>query len=338
VLLRGVQRLTRESETDSASASGDAQCPQQRTVTMHSVHNLHVDFGQGFTNAWSSFVNFIPKFIGFLVVLVIAWFVARIIARVLNTILERVGFDRLGDRSGANAVLARGNLTVTKLFVRLVYYIVLIMGLQLALGVFGPNPFSSMISAIVGWLPKLLVGVLLVIVAAAIAKAVRNVISSALSTLSYGRLLANIAAVFIIGLGVIAALNQIEVASSITTPVLTAVLAIIVGVTVVGVGGGLIMPMRSRWESWLSAAERDVQHAKAGLSAYQQGRADALANQPWQAPPVTASGQGGMGTMDRPQGGMGGPQGGMSGMGGPQGGMRPQGGMGGPTGPQGGMP
>ena len=63
---------------------------------------------------------------------------------------------------------------------------------------------------------------------------------------------------FILGLGVIAALNQVDVATTVTTPVLIAVLAGLAGVVIVGVGGGLIKPMQTRWESYLTSAESEA--------------------------------------------------------------------------------
>lgn len=70
--------------------------------------------------------------------------------------------------------------------------------------------------------------------------------------------MATIAAVFILALGVVAALNRVEVATTVTTPVLVAILATIAGVVIVGVGGGLIKPMQTRWESYLSTAENQA--------------------------------------------------------------------------------
>ncbi|RWR20563.1 hypothetical protein D8Y23_05545 [Microbacterium enclense] len=65
-------------------------------------------------------------------------------------------------------------------------------------------------------------------------------------------------AIFILFLGVTAALNQIEVATFVTTPILIAVLAIIAGVIIVGAGGGLIKPMQQRWEAMLTKAEDEA--------------------------------------------------------------------------------
>ncbi|MET8837069.1 hypothetical protein ABZV78_24575, partial [Micromonospora sp. NPDC004540] len=80
--------------------------------------------------------------------------------------------------------------------------------------------------------------------------------------------------VFILGLGVIAALNQIGVATTVTTPVLIAVLATVAGILIVGVGGGLVRPMQGRWENWLTRAEQESQAIATHARAYQAGRQD----------------------------------------------------------------
>ncbi len=95
------------------------------------------------------------------------------------------------------------------------------------------------------------------VVASAIAAAVRDLLSNSLSGLSYGRLLANLASIFILGLGVIAALNQIGIALTVTLPVLITILATLGGILVVGVGGGLIKPMQGRWENYLQKADEE---------------------------------------------------------------------------------
>jgi hypothetical protein len=88
-------------------------------------------------------------------------------------------------------------------------------------------------------------------------------------------MLANIASVFIIALGVIAALSQIGVAVAVTMPVLIAVLATVGGILVVGVGGGLVRPMQQRWDRWLDRAEQEAPQARAPAQAYERGREDA---------------------------------------------------------------
>ena len=203
-------------------------------------------------------MTFVPKLLLFLVILIIGVIVARLLAKAVNAILERVGFDRAIERGGVGRVMEKSKYDPSDILAKIVYYAVLLFTLQLAFSAFGPNPISELLTAIIAFLPRVFVAVVIVVVAAAIAAAVKSLIQGALGGLSYGRTLANIAAVFILGLGIIAALNQVGIATTVTTPVLIAVLATIAGILIVGVGGGLIRPMQSRWESYLTKAEAEA--------------------------------------------------------------------------------
>ena len=102
---------------------------------------------------------------------------------------------------------------------------------------------------------------------------VKDLITAAIGGLSYGRFVAALASVAIIALGVIAALDQVGIASDVTQPVLITVLATIAAILAIGVGGGLVRPMQERWERMLNAAERET---NAQLAAYQSGREHAM--------------------------------------------------------------
>jgi hypothetical protein len=216
-----------------------------------------MDIGEALTDMWRAVLLLVPKAIAFIAILVVGWLVARLLRRVVDRVLERIGFDRAVERGGVREALARSRYDASDLVAALVYYAVLLFTLQLAFGLWGPNPVSDLIGGIVAWLPKAAVAIIILVVAMAIASAVRDLVGNALSGLSYGRLLANLASVFIIGVGIIAALNQIGVATTVTTPILITVLATIGGILVVGVGGGMVRPMQQRWERWLGRAEQE---------------------------------------------------------------------------------
>ncbi|MFG1916867.1 hypothetical protein [Micromonospora sp. NPDC048898] len=228
-------------------------------------------------DALRSVMLFLPKAVAFLAILVAGWLIAKAVLKIVEKVLERVGFDRAVERGGIRRALSRSRYDASDIVAKLVYYAVLLFTLQLAFGIWGPNPISDLLAAVISWLPRAFVAIVIVVVVAAIANAVKDIISGALGGLSYGRVLANIASVFILGLGVIAALNQIGVATAVTTPVLIAVLATVGGILVVGVGGGLIRPMQSRWEGWLSRAEQESQLIASHARAYRAGRRDAEA-------------------------------------------------------------
>ena len=202
--------------------------------------------------------TFVPKLLLFIVILIIGVIIAKVLAKAVNAILERVGFDRAIERGGIAKAMEKSKYDASDILAKIVYYAVLLFTLQLAFSAFGPNPISVLLTAIIAFLPKVFVAIVIVVVAAAVAAGAKSLIEGTLGGLSYGRVLANIAAVFILGLGIIAALNQVGIATTVTMPVLIAVLATIAGILIVGVGGGLVRPMQTRWESYLTKAEAEA--------------------------------------------------------------------------------
>lgn len=211
---------------------------------------------------WSNIATFVPLLVLFLVILLVGWLIAKLIAKAIDKGLEKVGFDRAVERGGIKKALSKSSIDASGIVSKIVFYALMLFVLQLAFGVWGPNPISQLLTDLVAWLPLAFVGIVIVVVASAIAAAVRELIMNTLGGLSYGRLLANIASVFIIGLGIIAALNQMNIAVTVTTPILIAVLATIAGILIVGVGGGLVKPMQSRWDHYLNKAEEEAPKIK----------------------------------------------------------------------------
>ncbi|MEU5938105.1 hypothetical protein ABZ807_02775 [Micromonospora sp. NPDC047548] len=233
-----------------------------------------VSIGDALTDMWRSVLLFIPRAIAFIAILVVGWLIARAVLKIVDTVLERVGFDRAVERGGVKRALERTKYDASDILARLAYYAVLLFTLQFAFGVWGPNAISDLIRGVVAWLPRAFVAIIIVVVAAAIANAVRDLVTGALGGLSYGKILADLAAIFIVALGVIAALNQVGIATTVTTPVLIAVLATVAGILIVGVGGGLVKPMQSRWDRWLDRAAQESRAIQERRQAQAAGRGD----------------------------------------------------------------
>lgn len=217
-----------------------------------------VDLSTGLEQAWTNFITFVPKLLLAAVIIIAGYFVAKVLCRVLSSVLERIGFDRLVERGGIKRALARTRYDASGLLGKLLFYTVMLFVLQLAFGIFGPNPISALLTSVIAFLPNLFAAVLIVIVAAAIAAAVKDILQATLAGLSYGRLVANLAAAVIVATGIFAALNQINIAPAIVNGLFYAMLAIVAGSTIIAVGGGGIVPMRERWERALGRIEREA--------------------------------------------------------------------------------
>jgi Conserved TM helix len=216
---------------------------------------LAVDYQGGIERAWSNVATFVPKLLAALVIVVVGYLVARLVAGILDKVLERVGFDRVVERGGVRQVLARSKYDPSDILAKLVFWTIMLLVLQLAFGVFGANPVSELLRGLIAYLPNVFVAVLILVIAAAIARAVTDLLSNLLGTVQGGQLLAKGAGVAVLVFAVFAALDQLQIAPRIVTGLWYALLAAVVGSVIVAVGGGGIRPMQRYWERAASRAE-----------------------------------------------------------------------------------
>lgn len=223
---------------------------------------LAVQWSEGVESAWSSVAEFVPRLAAFLAILIIGAFVAKALAAALDKVLDRVGFDRAVERGGIRKALSHSQYDASDLLSKVVYYGLMLFVLQAAFGVFGPNPISDLLGSVIAYLPAVFAAIVIVVVASAIAAAVREIIDASLGGLSYGKALANAASAFIMGIGLFAALSQLNIAPAITNGLFYGILASIVGVTVIAVGGGGIKPMQQYWEQSLSRISEESSNVR----------------------------------------------------------------------------
>jgi hypothetical protein len=207
-----------------------------------------IDLQGGIEDAWNSIAVFVPKLLGFLLILVIGYFIAKALARLTDRILERVGFDQWVERGSLRVAFERNRFDPSDLLGLLVFWAVFLIVLQLAFGVFGPNPVSDLLTGIIAYLPNVLVAVIILVIASALAKVVADILASTLGGVSGGTWIARGAGLAILIVGIFAALNQLEIAPAIVNGLFYAMLVIIAGSAIVAVGGGGIRTMQRYWE------------------------------------------------------------------------------------------
>ena len=234
-----------------------------------------MDIGQSLSDALNSVLTFLPKLVGFLVILIIGYIIAKILAKIVSTVLGKVGFDRAVERGGVKKLLDKSQYDASDILAKIVFYAVMLFVLSTAFGVFGPNPISDYLAAIIGYLPKLFVAIVIIVIASAIAAGAKGVIQNSLGGLSYGAIVANAVSALILALGVIAALDQLKIAQNVVNALLYAALAALVGVVVVAVGGSGITPLRDRWERALQRMDEQAPQVKAhAADAKEQAKQD----------------------------------------------------------------
>jgi hypothetical protein len=195
------------------------------------------------TGALMMFLGAIPRIIAFAVILAVGWFVATLIARGLTAVLRRVDFNGLSERSGFGAFIRRtgaetdpaGAVALTaKWFVRLVT-------MAVAFDALGLPAVSQVLQRLLLWLPNLVVALVILVVAGLAAGALARVVRGATAQAGFGNpdLMARITTVAIWAFGIVVAVNQIGVASTLVNTLfmgLVGALALAAGLSF-GLGG-----------------------------------------------------------------------------------------------------
>ena len=218
-----------------------------------------IAWSQGLEDAWSKVATTVPQVIFFLFVLLIGSFVTRIITKGVRRVAERLKIDQLLERAGIGSFINRAGLTSSQLVSKSVKYFLTFVVVTTAFSVFGPdNPVSKLLDRFVLLLPRVVVAAAIIVITGLVARFAQNTLirlsdsAEGVPGVSVPSVTIKAAPIAIWVVGTFAAIDQLGIAANTVRTVFTALVAMIVGIGIVAIGGGGIAAMRPRWDGWLS--------------------------------------------------------------------------------------
>lgn len=134
---------------------------------------------------------FLPNILSAAAIAGIGWFIARIVQRIVSSLLTSVGVDRLSEKWGLAASLGKPKLSGVLGLV--VYFVILVPVLISALGALQldaiTKPASDMLGKIMSSLPNIIGAVIVVLLAVIIGKVVSGILSNLLAGLGFNNVL-----------------------------------------------------------------------------------------------------------------------------------------------------
>jgi len=209
---------------------------------------LAIDWTQGFEDAWNDVATFIPKLVAALAVFIIGWIIAKVIRKVIVKVLNAIKLDTYVDKAGIGAPLEKaGYPNSADLFGKIIYFMLMLIVIQLAVGVFGETAISALIDDFVAFIPKLIVAIIIIIITGAVANGVRDIMAPAVAHMSVGDLLKKVAFVAIWLIGAFAALDQLQVAKDVVDALFQTIVYSLGFIIVIKFGVGGIWAARDRF-------------------------------------------------------------------------------------------
>ena len=169
------------------------------------------------SNALNSFLAAIPQVIGALLIVIIGWVIAGILARITTEFLRRVGADRLFAEHGAPVYGSQSQQYKPSIVAgELVKWLIRIIFLVAAANVLGLTQVSDLLNQVLLWIPNLIVAAIILLLAPVIARFVRGAIEVGAGEMGFANaaLLGRIAEIAIIAFAVVIAVNQIGIAAN----------------------------------------------------------------------------------------------------------------------------
>lgn len=144
-------------------------------------------FNQSLQGVWWSFIQFTPKLIVAIVFFLIGWFLGNVLAKALEQVFGALKIDNLFKSIGADDFLRKAGMSLdTGYFVgQVVKWFVVIVFLLPSLNLVGLNEVSSFLKDdVLGFLPKVIVAALVLVIAAVVSDGLSGTVVAAARTMN----------------------------------------------------------------------------------------------------------------------------------------------------------
>jgi len=209
-----------------------------------------------------SFVSGVPKFLTAVVIALIGFIVARIIASIVKKALVTVNVDKIGERLSEIEIVEKSNIKIkiSSVISKVVYYFLLLFFMVAASDVLGMPAVSELVLNIFNLIPKIIVAMIILVLGTLIADGLKGVTQTALESLGIpsARMIASFVFYFLMINIVISALTAAEIDTQFLSQNISLVIGGIVLAFAIGYGLASQASMSNFLASYYSQGKFDV--------------------------------------------------------------------------------
>jgi len=150
------------------------------------------DWGQAlltsFTSALTLVFAFIPKLIGFLVIILVGWLIAKALGKAVSFLLRKIGFDNFSNRIGLTRFEQRMGIRLdpADFLGRIVFWFVILVFLVPAFESLGLASITLILNEFISYIPRVFVAILILFLGTLLATVVADIVRGAIATAGIG--------------------------------------------------------------------------------------------------------------------------------------------------------
>ena len=178
-----------------------------------------IQISDSIQQGFDSFFSFVPNLIAFLVILVIGYFVAKIVAAVVRKALQKLGLDKALHESDAGQYVERlsPGASPSSGVAKVVFYLLFAFVLTAAIGALKIPAVTAFMNQVLAYLPNVIAAIVIFVVAGAIAGAAAAAVAKLMGDTPTGKVVASVVPSLVMLIAVFMVLNQLQIAPQIVT-------------------------------------------------------------------------------------------------------------------------
>ena len=189
--------------------------------------------------ALSGILGFLPNLIGAIIVLLVGWAIANLLATLVDKGLDALHFDRWMARAGVDQAISRAGIRMdaSNVVAQLVKWLVILVTLVVAADALGLPQVTAALMGIIAYIPNVIAALLIVTLGALLASFIGNLVKT--TPLTASDLLGQVAYWAIMIFAGLAALTQLRIAPELVQILFTAVVGAVALAGALAFGLGL---------------------------------------------------------------------------------------------------
>lgn len=178
-----------------------------------------MDISNSFQGALDNLVGFLPNLLGCLLLLLVGYIVAKVVAAVVGKALQKAGLDRHLHESEANKYVDRvlPGASPSRGIARVVFWLIFVFFFTGAVAALKIPAVTAFMNQVLAYLPNVIAAIVIFVVAAVVAGAVGAGAAKLMGDTPTGKVVATVVPAIVMVIAMFMILNQLKIAEQIVT-------------------------------------------------------------------------------------------------------------------------
>jgi hypothetical protein len=178
-----------------------------------------VKIGDSVQQGLDNFFAFVPRLIGFLLILLIGYIVAKVVKSVLTKVLQRVGLDHAmhSGSTGQYVNKVAPDAKPSRTIGAIAFWFIFLGAISIAVSQLGIRALTTFVASIAAYLPNVVAAILIFVIAGVIAAAVGGLVARTMGDTPTGKIVGSVVPVLVMAIATFMILNQLKIAPAIVT-------------------------------------------------------------------------------------------------------------------------